>query len=131
MSNIQYRGTGRRKSSVARVIIRPGSGRITVNGRDFKEYFCNRGVFLQAIIEPLMKTQNESQLDVIVLAHGGGVKGQAEAIRLGLARALVEFNSSYHALLKASGMLTRNAKEVERKHYYCRKARKRPQYSKR
>ena len=131
MATIQYNGTGRRKRAVARVIIRPGSGKFIVNGRPLEEYFFGRSLWLSRVKEPLDRTSTETKLDIIVLVDGGGIKGQADAIRMGLARALVEFDFSHKAILKPMGMLTRDAREVERKHYYKHKARKSPQYSKR
>ena len=126
-----YTGTGRRKRAVARVFIKPGSGKFIVNKRELTEYFCNNLAFLEAIKEPLVRTNNLNKFDIVVSVFGGGIKGQSDAIKLGLARALLRFNLSHRAPLKAAGLFTRDAREVERKHYYKRKARKSPQYSKR
>ncbi|MDX1917559.1 MAG: 30S ribosomal protein S9 [Candidatus Caenarcaniphilales bacterium] len=131
MPATQYNATGRRKRSIARVFISPGKGKFTVNGKDLKVYFCERAFWIERIMEPLARTTNLEKFDVLVNANGGGINGQADAIRLGLARALVEYDASYHGILKAIGLLTRDAREVERKHYYKHKARKSPQYSKR
>ncbi len=128
---VQYSATGRRKRAIARVIIRPGTGDFKVNGRDLTEYFCNREFWLERIREPLARTNSIEKFNVLVNVNGGGIKGQADAIRLGVARALIELTESNRSVLKALGMLTRDAREVERKHYYHHKARKMPQYSKR
>jgi len=128
---VQYSATGRRKRSIARVILRPGTGEAKVNGRDIKEYFCERQLWLERIFEPLNRTQLKEKFNLLINVQGGGIKGQADAIRLGIARALVEFSEGNKATLKGFGLLTRDAREVERKHYYCHKARKMPQYSKR
>lgn len=122
--------TGRRKSAVARVRLRPGTGKITVNGRDFAEYFP---ILTHQVIamEPLRLTQTADVYDVDATLGGGGVSGQAGAIRLGIARGLVALDIDTRAVLKKSGMLTRDARRVERKKYGLHKARKAPQYSKR
>lgn len=129
--SVQYSATGRRKRAIARVILRPGTGEVKVNGRDLKEYFCERQFWLERVLEPLVRSNTAEKFNVLVNVYGGGIKGQADAIRLGVARALVEFSESNRALLKSFGLLTRDAREVERKKYYRRKARKMPQYSKR
>lgn len=126
----QYYGTGRRKAAVARVFLRPGSGRITVNGKDFQEYFRGILVGVQAL-EPLKVTGTAGRYDALITVAGGGPSGQADAIKLGVARALVEANPDFRAKLKPGGYLTRDAREVERKKYGLHKARKAPQYSKR
>lgn len=128
---VQYSATGRRKRSIARVILRPGTGEAKVNGRDLNEYFCERQLWLERVLEPFVRANLDKKFNLLVTVQGGGIKGQADAIRLGIARALVEFNEGNRATLKAFGLLTRDAREVERKHYYCQKARKMPQYSKR
>jgi len=125
-----YRGTGRRKSSTARVIITPGSGRVTVNGRDVEHYFPVE-IIRQQALAPLTETQLSGRIDVRVNVSGGGVSGQAGAIRHGLARALVEYDAGLRPTLKAAGMLTRDARRVERKKYGLKKARRAPQFSKR
>ena len=131
MSIIQYTAVGRRKRAVARVFLRPGSGKIVVNKKPVEEYFFNRDFWLNRILEPLLKTSTLDKFNILVTVHGGGISGQADAIRLGIARALIEFNQNNRIVLKASGLLTRDAREVERKHYHKHKARKSSQYSKR
>lgn len=126
----QYYGTGRRKASVARVFLRPGQGRITVNGKDFQDYF--RGIFkgVQAL-EPLKATDTTGRFDLLITVKGGGPTGQADAIKLGVARALVKVDPENRATLKKGGYLTRDSRIVERKKPGLRKARRAPQYSKR
>ena len=126
----QYYGTGRRKSSVARVFLRPGSGRIMVNGKDFQTYF--RGILrgVQAL-EPLKATGTAGRFDAHITVKGGGPSGQADAIKLGVARALLKVNPDFRDKLKDGGYLTRDSRIVERKKYGLRKARRAPQYSKR
>lgn len=127
---IQYYGTGRRKTATARVYLRPGTGKITVNKRDFDEYFPSRTLKM-IIKQPLLITETADKFDIYVNVAGGGISGQAGAIRHGLSRALVDFNPELRARLKAAGFLTRDAREVERKKYGQRKARRRFQFSKR
>lgn len=127
---IQYYGTGRRKTAAARVYLRPGTGKITVNKRDFDDYFPSRTLKM-IIKQPLLITETADKFDIYVNVAGGGVSGQAGAIRHGLSRALVEFNPELRPRLKAAGFLTRDAREVERKKYGQRKARRRFQFSKR
>ncbi len=126
----QFYGTGRRKASVARVFLRPGSGRITVNGREFQEYF--RGVLkgVQAL-EPLKVTGSAGRFDALITVAGGGPSGQADAIKLGVARALVKMDINLRPRLKQAGHLRRDARVVERKKYGLHKARRAPQFSKR
>ena len=126
-----FRGTGRRKSSIARVRLVAGSGKITVNGKDIQEYFGEET--LRVIVrQPLTVTNTEAKFDVIANVKGGGFAGQAGAVRHGIARALNEANKEeYRQVLKASGFLTRDAREKERKKYGLKKARKAPQFSKR
>ena len=127
---VQYLGTGRRKTAVARIFLRPGKGDITVNGRALENYFpteASRGAVKQA----LLATETADKFDVLILAHGGGIHGQASAVRLGLARALVEFNAELRPRLKKLGYLTRDARKRERKKYGQKGARKRFQVSKR
>lgn len=126
----QFYGTGRRKAAVARVFLRPGNGRITVNGKDFQEYFRGILVGVQAL-EPLKATGTAGRYDAVITVKGGGPSGQADAIKLGVARALVNVNPEFRNALKPSGFLRRDAREVERKKYGLRKARRAPQYSKR
>ena len=130
MAEIQYYGTGRRKTSVARVYLRPGSGKIVVNKRDFDEYFPNQ-VLKMVIRQPLLLTETADKFDILVNVNGGGPTGQAGAIRHGISRALLEFNGELRPRLKAVGFLTRDARKVERKKYGQPKARKRFQFSKR
>ena len=130
MSEIQYYGTGRRKTAVARVYLRPGSGKITVNRRDFDEYFPNQ-VLKMVIRQPLLLTETADKFDILVNVDGGGPTGQAGAIRHGISRALLEFNGELRPRLKSVGFLTRDARKVERKKYGQPKARKRFQFSKR
>ena len=125
-----YRGTGRRKTSVARVRIVPGDGRITVNGRDYAEYFP-RSTYQTIVSSPLKVLEAEGRYGVIVKVEGGGPTGQAEAVRHGIARALAEESQEARGELKGAGLLTRDARAVERKKYGLKKARKRPQFSKR
>ena len=130
MAEIQYYGTGRRKTSVARVYLRPGSGKIMVNRRDFDDYFPNQ-VLKMVIRQPLLLTETADKFDILVNVSGGGATGQAGAIRHGISRALLEYNAELRPRLKAVGFLTRDAREVERKKYGQPKARKRFQFSKR
>ncbi len=130
MAEIQYYGTGRRKTSVARVYLRPGSGKIVVNRRDFDEYFPNQ-VLKMVIRQPLLLTETADKFDILVNVDGGGPSGQAGAIRHGISRALLEYNGELRPQLKAVGFLTRDARKVERKKYGQPKARKRFQFSKR
>ena len=127
---VQYLGTGRRKSAVARVILRPGKGVITVNGRPFENYFPTESVRVP-VRQPLLATEMADRFDLLVLANGGGVAGQADAVRLGVARALVEFNAELRPRLKKLGFLTRDPRIHERKKYGQKGARKRFQFSKR
>jgi len=126
----QHLGTGRRKSAVARVFLRSGKGTITVNGRSFENYFPSETS--RAIVrQPLLATETADHFDVLITTMGGGPIGQAGAARLGIARALLEFNAELRAKLKAEGFLTRDAREHERKKYGQKGARKRFQFSKR
>ncbi len=122
--------TGRRKEAIARVRVMPGSGQWTINGRALGEYFPNK-VHQQLINEPFVTLGAESQFDVIARISGGGVTGQAGALRLGIARALTEIDPENRPALKKAGFLTRDARVKERKKYGLKKARKAPQYSKR
>jgi small subunit ribosomal protein S9 len=126
----QYHGVGRRKTSVARVYLRPGRGDWTINGRELADYFP-RNSHQQHVAGPLAATENEGTWNVHVVAHGGGKTGQAGAIRLGLARALLQMDEDYRAALREKGMLTRDSRQVERKKPGRPKARKRFQFSKR
>ena len=128
--SVMYRGTGRRKSSVARVILRPGNGVITVNGRKFEEYIPSSLARLD-VSQPLVLTANENTFDISVNVQGGGLIGQAGAIRLGITRALMEVNPEYRKILKPAGLVTRDPRAKERKKYGLKKARRAPQFSKR
>lgn len=123
-------GTGRRKTSTARVYLKEGNGRILVNRRPLDEYF-GRETARMIVRQPIEVAEMENSLDVKVTVRGGGGSGQAGAIRHGIARALVEYNEELRAPLRAAGFMTRDAREVERKKVGLHKARKRPQYSKR
>jgi small subunit ribosomal protein S9 len=125
-----YSGTGRRKTSVARVRVMPGDGKITVNGRDYTEYFP-RQAYQASVTAPLKVLEAETRYDVAVQVQGGGPTGQADAVRHGIARALAEESQEARSELKDAGLLTRDARAVERKKYGLKKARKRPQFSKR
>ena len=127
---VQYLATGRRKTSVARIFLRPGSGEIKVNGRSFESYFPTESLRVP-VRQPLLATETAEKFDVLILATGGGVAGQAGAARLGIARALVEFNSELRQRLKKLGLLTRDPRQHERKKYGQKGARKRFQFSKR
>jgi small subunit ribosomal protein S9 len=126
----QYRGLGRRKTSVARVLLRPGSGSWTVNGRALDDYFP-RPILRDALSQPLTVTENTDRFDVKVLVRGGGMHGQADAVRLGLARALLQEDEGNRVRLRQFELLTRDPREVERKKPGRPKARKRFQFSKR
>jgi len=126
----QYNGLGRRKTSVARVLLRPGEGRWVVNGRPLEDYFP-RPVLRQSIAQPLVVTETEGRFDVRVNVRGGGLRGQADAVRLGIARALLKVDEDHRRRLRSSELLTRDPREVERKKPGRPKARKRFQFSKR
>jgi small subunit ribosomal protein S9 len=121
---------GRRKTSIARVYVKPGKGEIKVNDRDLKEYFLSE-IHQTTVKQPLAAVKLDGQYDVTVNVEGGGIKGQAEAVRLGIARALVEFNEEVKPSLRKEGLLTRDSRMVERKKPGRRKARRRFQFSKR
>ena len=125
-----FLGTGRRKSSVAQVKLTPGKGKITVNGRDVRDFFPYETNVMD-LMQPLVATNNEESFDIEVKVNGGGFTGQAGAIRHGIARALNEANSEYRPTLKSAGFLTRDPRMKERKKYGLKKARKAPQFSKR
>lgn len=127
---VQYYGTGRRKSSVARVFLRPGSGKFTVNRREFDKYFLTEAQRVE-IRQPLMVSETGSTFDITATVDGGGVNGQAGALRMGIARALLEFNAELRKKLKVEGFLSRDARVKERKKYGQKGARKRFQFSKR
>jgi len=127
---LQYYGTGRRKSAAARVYLRPGTGKFTVNDRPFEQYFPN-DMLKMVIRQPLAITETSEKFDVFVRVGGGGCTGQAGALRLGLSRALLEYNPELRGKLKEAGFLTRDPRRVERKKYGRPGARKRFQFSKR
>jgi len=130
MADIQYYGTGRRKTSTARVYLRPGSGAIKVNNREFNAYFPNEA--LQMIIrQPLRLTETTEKFDILVNVAGGGQAGQAGAVRHGITRALMEFNADLRPALKKAGLVTRDPRQKERKKYGQKGARARFQFSKR
>ena len=127
---VQYLGTGRRKSSVARVYLRPGKGKITINDREFEDYIPSAAIRLD-VLQPLELTENVEKFDILVNVFGGGITGQAGAIRLGITRALMEANPDYRKILKPAGLVTRDPRAKERKKYGLKKARRAPQFSKR
>jgi len=127
---VQYYGTGRRKTSTARVFLRPGSGAVTINRRAFEAFFPTEALRMQ-IKTPLVVTETADKFDILATVAGGGVSGQAGAVRLGIARALVEYNAELRKALKGEGLLTRDARAKERKKYGMAGARKRFQFSKR
>ncbi|MEE2788067.1 MAG: 30S ribosomal protein S9 [Myxococcota bacterium] len=126
----QWQAVGRRKSSVARVYLRPGSGKLTVNGREFDNYFT-RKTRRQQIVQPLVLTETTEKFDILVNVRGGGLTGQAGAVRHGITRALIEYDLELRTPLKRAGFVTRDARKVERKKYGQPGARKRFQFSKR
>ena len=126
----EFYATGRRKTSSARVFLRPGTGAVTVNHREFEAFFPTEALRTQ-IRTPLVLTQTTDQFDVVATVAGGGINGQAGAVRLGIARALVEYNAELRKALKKGGLLTRDARAKERKKYGMAGARKRFQFSKR
>lgn len=130
MSEVQYLGTGRRKESVARVRLLPGSGRIVINGKDMDQYFGLETLKL-IVRQPLVATENDGRFDVIAKVEGGGFSGQAGAIRHGIARALLHADGEYRPALKKNGYLTRDPRMKERKKCGLKKARRAPQFSKR
>ena len=130
MANAKYYGTGRRKSSVARIYLVPGTGKVTINKRDMDEYF---GLDTLKVIvrQPLAATETADKFDVLVNVRGGGYTGQAGAIRHGIARALLNVDADYRPILKSAGFLTRDPRMKERKKYGLKAARRAPQFSKR
>jgi small subunit ribosomal protein S9 len=127
---VQQLGTGRRKTATARIFLRPGKGQITVNHRPFEHYFVNESARAY-VRQPLLAAELADRFDVLILANGGGISGQAGAARMGIARALIEFNTELRGKLKSLGLLTRDARAKERKKYGQKGARKRFQFSKR
>lgn len=130
MAQVQYYGTGRRKSSTARVRLVPGNGNVTINGHDARDYFPYETQLL-ILNQPLKATETQGTYDVLVNVHGGGFTGQAGAIRHGIARALLEADPGYRPALKSAGFLTRDPRMKERKKYGLKGARRAPQFSKR
>ena len=130
MADIQYYGTGRRKTSTARVYLRPGTGEIRVNRKNFDEYFPNQALRM-VIRQPLTLTDTANKFDIVVNVAGGGPAGQAGAVRHGITRALMEFNADLRPALKDAGLVTRDPRAKERKKYGQKGARKRFQFSKR
>jgi small subunit ribosomal protein S9 len=130
VKQVVYSATGKRKRSIARVRLFPGEGKITVNLRDFKEYF-RRESLITIITEPFRLTNTENAYDVVADLSGGGISGQAGALRHSISKALLEINEEYRPILKREGFLTRDSRIKERKKYGLKKARKRPQFSKR
>ncbi len=130
MAKVQYIGTGRRKKSVARVRLVPGSGEVTINKRDIKDYFGLETLML-VVNQPLVLTNTKNSYDVLVNVHGGGLSGQAGAIRHGISRSLLKADETLRGELKKAGFLTRDPRMKERKKYGLKKARKSPQFSKR
>jgi small subunit ribosomal protein S9 len=128
---VVYWGTGRRKSAIARVRLVPGSGKITVNGRQGRDYFNQIASYMEVVKAPLETLGLENDYDILVNAHGGGLTGQADAVKLGVARALCQLAPENRQPLKTEGYLTRDPRCKERKKYGLHKARKAPQYSKR
>jgi small subunit ribosomal protein S9 len=129
-NKVMYRGTGRRKRSVARVMLTPGTGKFQINGRDFDNYIPSAATRLD-VEQPLTKTENLKTFDINVNVYGGGLSGQAGAIRHGITRALLEVNKDYRKVLKAAGLITRDPRVKERKKPGLKKARRAPQFSKR
>lgn len=127
---VQYYGTGRRKTATARVFLRPGSGRVFVNKRPIEEYFV-RATHRMDLMQPLNITESANHFDLFITVHGGGASGQTGAARLGIARALLQVNPDFRGTLKGRGMLSRDARKVERKKYGQAGARRRFQFSKR
>ena len=130
MSDTAYYGTGRRKRSIARVFLSPGKGEIKVNGESFRDYLC-RDTLATIVMQPLVAVEGEKAYDINVNVSGGGLTGQAGAIRLGISRALLGVNSDFRSILKEKGFLTRDARKVERKKPGQPGARKNFQFSKR
>ena len=130
MSEIQYYGTGRRKTATARVFLRPGTGQVKINDRSFEDFFPNR-VLRMVVRQPLLATETDEKFDIIATVAGGGATGQAGAMRHGISRALLEYNAELRERLKAAGLLTRDPRKKERKKYGQKGARARYQFSKR
>tara|TARA_B100001971_G_C18172557_1_gene528032 strand:+ start:400 stop:792 length:393 start_codon:yes stop_codon:yes gene_type:complete len=130
MSKEIYQGTGRRKSSIARVLLSPGKGSFTINGKEYKEYLCRESLTI-LVNQPMNTVGTVNDFDIMANVKGGGLTGQAGAIRLGISRALLKADNNYRGLLKSAGFLTRDSRRVERKKYGQPGARKKFQFSKR
>ena len=130
MADVRYYGTGRRKNAIARVWLVPGTGKFSVNGRELEEYF-DKKTLVMIVKQPMELTSTLSSFDVIANVYGGGVSGQAGAVRHGISRALVTADSEYRPALKAAGFMTRDPRMKERRKYGLKKARKASQFSKR
>ena len=130
MSELQYYGTGRRKTAKARVFLRPGSGQVKINDRSFEDFFPNR-VLRMVVRQPLLATETDEKFDIFATVTGGGATGQAGAMRHGISRALLDYNAELRERLKAAGLLTRDPRKKERKKYGQKGARARYQFSKR
>ncbi|MGI6365888.1 MAG: 30S ribosomal protein S9 [Bacillota bacterium] len=131
MAKVQYFGTGRRKNAVARVRLVPGDGKVIINKRDIDDYFGGLETLKLIVAQPLEATQTNGKFDVLVNVHGGGISGQAGAIRHGIARALLKVDGELRPILKKAGYLTRDPRMKERKKYGLKAARRAPQFSKR
>jgi small subunit ribosomal protein S9 len=130
LSELQYYGTGRRKTAKARVFLRPGSGQVRINDRSFENFFPNR-LLRMVVRQPLLATETDEKFDIFATVTGGGAAGQAGAMRHGISRALLEYNGELRERLKAAGLLTRDPRKKERKKYGQKGARARFQFSKR
>jgi small subunit ribosomal protein S9 len=130
VSELQYYGTGRRKTAKARVFLRPGTGQVSINDRSFEDFFPNR-VLRMVVRQPLLATETDEKFDIYATVTGGGASGQAGAMRHGISRALLEYNAELRERLKAAGLLTRDPRKKERKKYGQKGARARYQFSKR
>ncbi len=130
---VEYYGTGRRKTAVARVRLRPGKGNFVINGKAFDELqkYLHNDLWVRHALKPAVITESLGKFDYVIRVSGGGLSGQAGAIRLGIARALLEFNPDLKKRLREEGLLTRDSRKVERKKYGLKKARRAPQFSKR
>ncbi len=130
VDKVSYKATGKRKNAIAKVELVPGDGKIIANGKGFEEYFPRQSL-RHVIVEPLKLTGTDKAYNIIVNMQGGGISAQADALKHGISKALLEINGEYRQILKKAGFLTRDSREKERKKYGLKKARKRPQFSKR
>ena len=131
MAETKVYATGRRKTSIAKVWLKPGTGKILINGLNLDTWLGGHEAIKKRVMQPLVLTKQDKSVDIIASTVGGGYSGQADALRHGISRALVRFDSSFHAVVKPQGLLTRDSRVVERKKYGKRKARRSPQFSKR